>query len=128
MPSDPEEPTVVYCYLQGTSMAGPHVAGVAALIVSRYGNLSNPANGKMRPGQVEAFVTQTADPQPCPTGFAPSPIINPDTGLPFQYSEFPGAQSGRPQTCQGGPGHNSWYGNGQVNAFRAVTHSSGNQP
>src|SRR5207237_452875 len=36
---DPEEPTVVYCYLQGTSMASPHVAGVAALIVSRSGLL-----------------------------------------------------------------------------------------
>src|SRR5947209_6099589 len=27
---DVAEPTVVYCYLQGTSMASPHVAGVAA--------------------------------------------------------------------------------------------------
>src|SRR5437016_4567035 len=26
---DAQEPTVVYCYLQGTSMASPHVAGVA---------------------------------------------------------------------------------------------------
>ncbi len=26
--SDPSEPTAVYCYLQGTSMASPHAAGV----------------------------------------------------------------------------------------------------
>ena len=110
---DPEEPTVVYCYLQGTSMASPHVAGVAALIISRYGNLNNPQNGKMRPGQVAAFIQQTADPQPCPVT------------LPSGYSNFVGVNSGQPQTCQGGPGHNSWYGNGQVNALNAITHNSG---
>jgi len=110
---DPEEPTTVYCYLQGTSMASPHVAGVAALIISRYGDLNNPQNGKLRPGQVAAFIQQTADPQPCPQTLLPG------------YSSFVGVNSGQPQTCQGGTGHNSWYGNGQVNALNAVTHSPG---
>jgi len=110
---DPEEPTTVYCYLQGTSMASPHVAGVAALIISRYGDLNNPQNGKLRPGQVQALIQQTADPQPCPQT------------LPPGYSAFVGLNSGLPQTCQGGTGHNSWYGNGQVNALNAVTHTSG---
>ena len=110
---DPEEPTTVYCYLQGTSMASPHVAGVAALSISRYGDLNNPQNGKLRPGQVQALIQQTADPQPCPQT------------LPPGYSAFVGLNSGLPQTCQGGTGHNYWYGNGQVNALNAVTHTSG---
>jgi subtilisin family serine protease len=110
--TDPVEPTVVYCYAQGTSMAAPHVTGVAALIISRFGN----ANGQktMSPGTVQAYLDQAANPQPCPST------------LPPGYSNFIGFNSGLPQVCQGGTGHNSWYGNGQVNAFNAVTRTSGN--
>ena len=113
-PGDVTYPTAVYCYLQGTSMASPHVAGVAALIVSRYGDTKNPQNGKMRPGQVAALLSQTADPQACPSS------------LPPGYARFTGVNSGAPQQCQGGPGHNSWYGTGQVDALNAITHTSGN--
>jgi subtilisin family serine protease len=109
--SDPNEPTVFYCYAQGTSMASPHAAGVAALIISQFGDLKSPQNGKMRPNQVKAYLDQTADPQPCPGA------------LPPGYSTFRGVNDLKPQTCQGGTGYNSWYGNGQVNAFAAVTHS-----
>jgi subtilisin family serine protease len=94
--------TTVYCYLQGTSMASPHVAGVAALIISRYGKIS--------PGRVSAYLQQTADPQPCPSE------------LPPGYLTFTGLDDGQVQTCQGSTGHNSWYGAGQVNALSAVTH------
>jgi lantibiotic leader peptide-processing serine protease len=98
----------VYCYLQGTSMASPHVAGTAALIISRF--------GKMSPGQVKAYLTGTADSQPCP-GILPT--TNPIDGR--AYLSFLGVDDQKVQTCQGGAGYNSWYGNGQVNALSAVT-------
>ena len=47
-------------------MASPHVAGLAALVISRFGDSSSPQNGKMRPGQVSSLIQQTADGQPCP--------------------------------------------------------------
>jgi subtilisin family serine protease len=111
---DPSAPGALWCYQQGTSMAGPHVAGVAALIVSRYGDASSPQNGKLRPGQVSAMISQTADQQACPGT------------LPPGYLAFTGVNSGAMQQCQGGPGHNSWYGTGQADALNAVTHTSGN--
>ena len=51
----------------------------------------------------------TADAQVCPAS------------LPAGYDTFVGTDDGKVQTCQGGS-HNSWYGNGQVDAFNAVTH------
>ena len=90
------------------------MAGVAALIVSRYGDTANPQNGKLRPGDVDALISRTADPQDCP-----------DT-LPPNYLAFLGQNSGLVQHCDGGPGFNSWYGNGQADAFNAVTAASGN--
>jgi subtilisin family serine protease len=87
-----------YCYAQGTSMASPHVAGVAALIVSM---------GITSPGAVTARIDNTADPMPCP-------------GDVSMYAFFPAVDNGAPQTCQGGSGYNGWFGHGQVNALTAV--------
>ena len=91
-----------WAYAQGTSMATPHVTGVAALIESRYGPLSR--------GRVTAMVAQTADPIACP-----------DAVTLALYDPFPSFSNDAPQSCQGGAGYNSWYGHGQVNALSAVT-------
>ncbi len=106
-PGDATYPTATYCYLQGTSMAGPHVAGVAALIVSRYGQADG-SGARMSPGRVAAMLGSTADSQACPGT------------LPAGYLSFTGVNSGAVQECQGGAGSNSWYGKGQVDALNAI--------
>ena len=87
-----------YALAQGTSMASPHVAGVAALILSQF--------GKMPQGAVQAMMTSTADPMACPPN-------------PFD----PGGTGDWLAMCTGGPSYNSFYGHGQVNALSAVTHT-----
>jgi subtilisin family serine protease len=96
----PGNPLAKYQFLQGTSMAAPHVAGVAALMISRF--------GPMTPGQLQAHLYNSADPMECP----PNPFL-----AQFGFALRP---SGDPQECQGGKGDNSFYGHGQVNAFEAV--------
>jgi len=88
-----------YCYLQGTSMASPHAAGVAALIASR---------GITNPGAVAAKLQNTADPIDCP----------PDLSI---YAPFPAVDNGAPQVCQGTLDYNSFNGHGQIDALSAVT-------
>ena len=82
-------------YLQGTSMASPHAAGVAALALSTHPGL--------QPAALAAFLERTADPLPCPPG-----VYDPRPGLPQWQA-----------VCTGGT-RNSFYGAGEVNAFTAV--------
>ena len=103
-------PCNAYGYVQGTSMATPNVAGVAALIVSQYGDFSG-SNGKkphMSPTAVESILQITANNQPCPE--------------PNTVTQGGGTTFGTPfATCQGGPGNNTFFGKGIVDAVKAVT-------
>jgi len=90
-------PGNLYALAQGTSMASPHAAGVAALIISEF--------GVMPQGKVGAQLTSTADAMACP----PHPFDPGGTGLWLA-------------TCAGGPAYNGFYGHGQVDALNAVTH------
>ena len=90
---------------QGTSMASPHTAGVAALIVSQFGRIGNDAGTPdvvMRPTQVENYLQSTT--------------ID-------LYSVDP--TSGRRTLL----GYDACFGNGRIDAVKAVTHdTSTNQP
>jgi len=79
-------------YKQGTSMASPHAAGVAALALSAHPGL--------RPAALASLLERTAESLPCPEGV---------------YEPVPGF----PATCTGGQ-RNGFYGAGNVNAFNAV--------
>jgi subtilisin family serine protease len=77
-------PAGSYGCIQGTSMASPHTAGVAALIVSQYGTLGGDGDVKLSPTKVESLLQASAI----------------DIGL---------------------PGYDECFGNGRIDALRAVT-------
>ncbi|RIV41613.1 S8 family peptidase [Micromonospora radicis] len=83
---------------QGTSMASPHVTGVAALALS--------AHPELTAGQLSELLERTAVARPCPAGgYDPVPLLpSPTAGT---------------ATCRGGV-RNGFYGAGLVNADRAV--------
>jgi subtilisin family serine protease len=99
-----------YTYLQGTSMASPHVAGVAALVVSRYGKAdpSHPGTLRLAPSTVESALARSATRQPCPS---PRLQTYRREGRSAQYDAY----------CAGGKGFNGFYGAGIVDAYAAMT-------
>jgi subtilisin family serine protease len=100
----------VYVYLQGTSMASPHVTGVAALIVSQFGSGAGTGFG-MSPAAVESRLRGTATDTPCPRPrlFEYPDLIGADPNVPFEAF------------CAGGKDFNGFYGDGIVNALAAVS-------
>jgi subtilisin family serine protease len=100
-----------YCYLQGTSMASPHVVGVGALVLSAMNN-GRPRNHAFDDGQIARMLNvmeRSASQIACPT----------QTVL-ADYAPFPSVNNDAPQVCQGPKQFNSWYGFGEVNALAAV--------
>ena len=111
---DPTIPTVLrvgddyWQWIQGTSMASPHAVGVAALIVAQFGT-ADPAHGgvTLPAPRVEQILKETAVDTACPE---PRLFHYPDPDLDASYDAL----------CEGDAAYNGFYGEGIVNALRAV--------
>ncbi|WP_254878422.1 S8 family serine peptidase [Streptomyces sp. NA04227] len=88
-------PNGKFGYLQGTSMASPHAAGVAALLKSTHPDAS--------PAQLQRLLKAQADNPGCPTE-------------PYD----PDGNGTVDSTCVGDDEVNGFYGHGIVNALKAV--------
>jgi subtilisin family serine protease len=96
-----------YTSLQGTSMAAPHVAGVAALVIERYGAQAEDGGRSLAPAEVARILATTATDRPCPAGGVEDYT---DEGAPPEVNAI----------CEGAPGYNGHYGEGIVDAAAAV--------
>ena len=99
-----------YTYLQGTSMASPHAAGVAALIVSRYGRPDPRHWGTLGldPSVVESVLLRTAAEHACPV---PALQTYTNEGRSAEFNAL----------CVGDTAFNGFYGHGVIDAYAAVT-------
>jgi subtilisin family serine protease len=98
-----------YTYLQGTSMASPHTAGVAALIASRYGHRDWWRGGlTMSPDKVEQQLYRTATKTACPE---PRLVSYANEGRSPEFDAL----------CEGSKKFNGFYGHGIIDAYAAVT-------
>jgi subtilisin family serine protease len=84
-----------YAWINGTSMAAPHVTGVAALIIEQHPNWS--------PSAVAAALRRSATPMACPPDWQPL-----------------GAGDERDRCRGGSHGHTSFFGAGLVDAVTAT--------
>jgi subtilisin family serine protease len=112
-PSPQPAPTTACAYyqlIQGTSMASPHAAGVAALIVSQFGtpDAAHPGGLTMDPAAVRERLRATAADHACPV---PPLVDYTVVGRPASWNA----------TCLGTPVYNGFYGDGVVSAQAAVT-------
>lgn len=89
-----------YQGIQGTSMASPHVTGVAALVIGVLGGDADPA-------LVRQIIEQSAADHACPV---PATVDYTIVGRPASWNA----------TCTGTPTFNNFYGNGLVDAAAAV--------
>jgi subtilisin family serine protease len=97
-----------YQLIQGTSMASPHAAGVAALIVSQYGTPDTARGGlTMDPALVRERLRATAANHACPD---PATVDYTIVGRPASWNA----------TCEGTAEYNGFYGDGIVNAQAAI--------
>ncbi|SEG40849.1 Subtilase family protein [Thermomonospora echinospora] len=102
-----------YQSLQGTSMASPHAAGVAALIVSKYGRRDR-GGLTLDPRVTESILRSTATETACPAGGS------------YTYTRYVLQGDGgytkvvTTHTCEGSKSNNGFYGSGIVNALTAV--------
>jgi subtilisin family serine protease len=101
-----------YAYLQGTSMASPHVTGVAALIVSAWGSGTTQGNFGLAPDTTRNILLASARDHACP---------NP----PLQTYTNEGRSDEFSATCVGTAAFNGFYGDGIVDAYAAVTTGAG---
>ena len=99
-------PCGFYTFLQGTSMASPHAAGVAALAVSAHGHNSGGDFG-LAPNTVRALLLGTATDHACPTP-------------PLQTYTAEGRDPSFNALCVGTSARNGFYGEGIVNALGVV--------
>jgi lantibiotic leader peptide-processing serine protease len=89
-----------YQGIQGTSMAAPHVTGVAALVIGALGGDADPA-------VVQQVIEQSAADHACPV---PATVDYTLVGRDPSFNA----------TCSGSPTFNNFYGNGLVDADAAV--------
>ena len=95
-----------YTGLQGTSMASPHVTGLAALVIQAHGTASATAGFSLDPDTVASIIERPRPTTPAPRW---------DRGL---HRRGPSAEFNA--VCEGTTADNGLYGEGIVNATAAV--------